>query len=183
MHIQTHCLTGWNIANLLPLGKRERFFAMLVSILPDLDGLTILFGEEAYQDYHHVLSHNLPVLSIFALVPACFSKPRFGCFVFYILILHLHLLMDYYGSGEGWSISYLWPFNSHEFMTGYGWEFYSWQNLTFGGLMVIWMMTIVYRKKRTPLEYIMPGLDRQLVNLIYRWINKLFSFFVKIIKA
>ncbi len=173
MHIQTHCLIGWNIANLLPLGKRERFFAMLVSIMPDLDVLSKVFGEDAYQDYHHVLSHNLPALTVFALIPACFSRPKSGCFIFYMLLGHLHLLMDYYGSGEGWSISYLWPFSNREFMTGYGWEFYSWQNLTAGGLMIVWMLAIIYFKKRTPLEYIMPKLDRQLVDIICRAVQRM----------
>ena len=95
MHIPTHILSGWCVANLLPLGPRERAVCVVAAAIPDLDGLGLLAvpfaGSHFYERYHHVLGHNLT----FAVI-ACLA---------YFALFHLHLLMDYYGSGPGWGIS------------------------------------------------------------------------------
>ncbi len=166
MHLQTHALLGWNAGNLIPrFGARERFFCMAASLLPDLDGLSMIAGWEVYLDYHHVLGHNLLFIVVASTLLAWFSKPRILSFFTYLVLMHIHLLMDYFGSGEGWTISYFWPFSNHEFGTHLAWEFYSWQNLTAGGLMILWMLAIIVFQRRTPLEYPMPKLDKQLVEL------------------
>lgn len=66
MHVPTHIMAGWCIGNLFPLTPHERIACMAAASLPDLDGLSILAGESAYQTYHHLLGHNL----LFALVIA-----------------------------------------------------------------------------------------------------------------
>lgn len=45
------------------------------------------------------------------------------------------------------------------------WPFYSWQNISLGFLCIAWTVAIARRQRRTPLEAIMPSLDRQLVAL------------------
>jgi hypothetical protein len=96
-------------------------------------------------------------------VLAAFSTRRLLTFAACLALTHLHLLMDYFGSGPGWGIPYFWPFDKHVYLTPQAWAFYSWQNLSTAGLMFAWMLLIVDRKGRTPLEAIMPSLDRQLV--------------------
>jgi hypothetical protein len=52
------------------------------------------------------------------------------------------------------------------------WEFYSWQNFLAGFLLLVWVLWIAVRDGRTPLEIIMPSLDKQLVQWLrqrFRW--------------
>ena len=74
MHIPTHILSGWVVANLLPIGRRERLFCMIAATIPDIDGLGIIVSEHWYTQFHHILGHNLlfglivsSVLAIMAL--------------------------------------------------------------------------------------------------------------------
>jgi hypothetical protein len=61
MHVPTHIMSGWCLANVVPgLTARERLFCMIAATAADLDGLSILFGQNAYWDYHHVVCHNPP---------------------------------------------------------------------------------------------------------------------------
>jgi hypothetical protein len=169
VHVQTHILAGWGIANLVPrFTRRERLMTMLASSLADLDGLGIVFGQEAYWDYHHRLGHNLPYGLLLCLVLAAFSTRglRLLGLCVYLLVFHLHLVMDYYGSGPGWGIPYLWPFSQTEWRRADAWPFYSWQNISAALATIAWAVFIARRQGRTPLEAMMPNLDRQLVGTI-----------------
>jgi len=168
MHIQTHVMSGWCFANCFQLNARERFLCMLAASLPDCDGLGIVFGQEAYWDYHHVLGHNFLVAVLLSLALAGFSNQKLKCFAVYLGLFHLHLLMDYFGSGEGWGILYLWPFRSDSYESERCWPLYSWQNLCFGAFFLAWTLLVAVRKKRTPLEWPMPGLDKKLVAALSR---------------
>jgi hypothetical protein len=109
VHIPTHILSGWCVANLLPLGPRERLFCMVAAAIPDLDGLGLLAapfaGPHFYERYHHVLGHNLTFAVVSAGVLTAFSTGawwrRAVAFAAYFALFHLHLLMDYYGRGRG----------------------------------------------------------------------------------
>ena len=167
MHVQTHILSGWCVGNLLPhFTPRERLFCMMAASLADLDGLSILAGREAYWDYHHVLGHNLPFGVLLCAVLAGLSTHRLTAFVVCLALFHLHLVMDYFGSGPGWGIPYLWPFDSHQWHDPDAWPFYSWQNISTAVFTILWALVIARRQGRTPLEALMPNLDRQLVGLI-----------------
>lgn len=147
MHVQTHILSGWVFGNLLPLRPRERLLCMIAASAPDIDGLGILYSEELYWDLHHKLGHCLlfGVALAIALVP-----------------FHLHLLMDYYGSGPNWAIYYYWPFSLHEWESEHAWPLFSWQNITAFAALFAWTIWIGWRHRRTPLELLMPSLDRKL---------------------
>jgi len=71
-------------------------------------------------------------------------------------------LLDYYGSGPEWHIHYLWPMKAMIIRNPHAWEFYSWQNMLAFALFLLWTICIGWKKKRTPLEIIMPSLDAQL---------------------
>ena len=59
MHIQTHILSGWCIANQFNFSPRERALCMIAAAIADLDGSGIFFGQKYYWEYHHKLGHNL----------------------------------------------------------------------------------------------------------------------------
>ena len=168
MHIQTHVMSGWCIGNCFQLTPRERLFCMLAAGLADLDGLGILAGQEAYWDYHHIVGHNLLVALALASGLTLFSTNRQRAFWVYLGLFHLHLVMDYLGSGPGWPICYLWPLSRWELVNWNSWELFSWQNIAFGLGCLTWVIAIAIRKGRTPLEAIMPKLDVQLVE----WLRK-----------
>jgi hypothetical protein len=76
--------------------------------------------------------------------------------------------MDYFGSGPGWPIYYLWPFSTWELVNWEAWNLSSWQNLLTFGILLAWTIGIISLKWRTPLEAVMPSLDRQIVQLLPR---------------
>lgn len=172
MHIQTHVLSGWCVANLVPLTPRERCLAMVAAGAPDLDGLGRLISHDHYLDYHHVWGHNLAFAVVGSAVLTAFSTHRGRCAVMYLMLFHLHFLMDYFGSGFGWGIRYFWPWSSRDFLTPHAWELFSWQNLTTLGALLVWTFGIIVRLGRTPLEALMPSLDRQLTDMIRRWCRR-----------
>ena len=167
MHIRTYILSGWAVGNLLPFGPRERLFCMIASSAADLDGLGIVFGREAYWDYHHVLGHNLLFTTVVAAALALLSSPgkRLLGGVTYFALGHLHLLLDYLGSGPGWPICYWWPLRRGHgscWLNPDAWPFHSWQNQSAGLAMIAITVAIALVARRTPLEALMPELDRKL---------------------
>jgi hypothetical protein len=173
MHIPTHLMSGWCAANLLPLNARERLLCMIAATGADVDGLGIIFGREsaAYWDYHHKLAHNLPFALLLAGILTIFSTRRVLAFVLYLALAHLHLLMDYLGSGPNWPIDYLWPFSNWRLRNDAAWPFYSWQNMVTALALLLWTIWIAYRRGRTPIELLAPRLDRSFV----AWLGSLIT--------
>ena len=52
-----HAELSWLGAQKL-FDRRDRMLVTLAGVLPDLDGLTLLGGEELYGKWHHVLTHG-----------------------------------------------------------------------------------------------------------------------------
>lgn len=174
MHIQTHILSGWCASNLgFALTSKQRLFCMIAASIPDCDGLGILLwpinhelGQNLYWDYHHRLGHCLIFgVLVSALLSAFSGSRRALCFPLYLLMFHLHLAMDIAGSGPGWGIHYFWPVNDRAYEVTWTWPLFSWQNILTFFVLLGWTVLIAIRKGRTPLELIMPSLDRQLIGL------------------
>lgn len=163
MHIQTHVMSGWCVANCIALTPRQRLFAMIAASAADLDGLGLVAGVDYYVRYHHLLAHNFTFGLILAAVLAAFSRHRFGVLCLYLGLFHLHLIMDYFGSGPGWGIVYAWPFSEASYQYQNAWELASWQNFVAAAALLLWTLLIAIKRGRTPLEAIMPSLDRKVV--------------------
>ena len=166
MHVPTHILSGWVAANAFPLTAAERLGCMIAASIADLDGLGIIFGEATYQRWHHVVCHNLPFGLLSAAVTALITTRgirRLPVAGLYLALFHLHLLMDYWGSGPGWPITYWWPFSDFRLVNWRGWELSSWQNTLAAAVLLGMTVLIAVTRRRTPLERLMPSLDRQLV--------------------
>ena len=164
-------MSGWCIANVFTLNARERTFCMAAATLADLDGLSRLLGQEAYWDYHHVVCHNLPFAALVSIALAAFSVHRIKGFVIYLALAHLHLVLDYYGSGPGWPIHYGWPIAGWTWVNPNGWEFSSWQNRVVAAVFVLWVVTIAVVQGRTPVELLTPDLDRRIVARLRRLVG------------
>jgi inner membrane protein len=168
MHVQTHILSGWCIANLLPCTPRQRLAAMVAATASDLDGLPIVYSVDAYQRVHHTFGHNVYFAVAVGLIAAAWARPAIGTFVLCAALVHLHLFLDYWGSGPDWHIHYLWPSYAWTWRNPRAWELYSWQNLTAFFALLAWTVAIAGRAGRTPLELLMPRLDRELVDGLRR---------------
>lgn len=147
---------------------------MLAASLADLDGLGVVMGldSEAYQHWHHRLSHNALAAVLVSAGLSLWTRARLRGFWLYLALFHMHLALDYVGSGPGWAVLYGWPFLPDAatwFECPYAWPLRSWQNLTAGGILLAWTLAIAVRQGRTPLEALMPSLDRQLVEVLRRW--------------
>ncbi len=171
MHIPTHLLSAWGIANHVPgLTRRERFFAMVAGTAADLDGLGMVVSDECYCTYHHVLGHNLLWGTLLAAGLAWKSAHRIKGLCLYLSLFHLHLVMDYYGSGRGWGIAYLWPFSKWEAVNRQAWDFSGWQNQAALSVFVLWSVAIFFWRQRTPLELV-PHFDQKLAGVVWRWLR------------
>ena len=164
MHIPTHILSGWCVGNLLPFNRRERLFCMIAASAVDFDGIPIVFGEEAYWAWHHKVGHNVFFAALMAGLLGALSSRRALAFASYFALAHLHLVLDFLGSGPGWPL-YLWPVSDLEVINPWAWPFFSWQNIVTAYALVAWTLWIAWRDRRTPLERLMPRLDQQLVAL------------------
>jgi hypothetical protein len=113
----------------------------LAGVIPDVDGLTLLAGEDAYGTWHHVLTHGALSAVLFSLALATFAVERRRVAFLSLGTFHLHLLCDLVGSGPGWPLFYLWPFSRDELMWSGQWDLASWQNAIIGllaSLLVLW---------------------------------------------
>ena len=87
---------------------------MVAASAADIDAVSSFFGDEAYWDWHHLRCHNLAFALILSAPLAAFSTLRIKAFFVYLALAHLHLILDYLGSGPGWPIHYGWPlFHCH----------------------------------------------------------------------
>ena len=172
MYIQAHAMSGWIVSNYLKLNARERFFSMLAASLLDLDGLGIIVSPDLYDTYHHVLGHNICFGIIVAGILTVFSMHKLKCFFLYLALFHLHILMDLVGSGELWTISYLWPFSKFELYFEHNWALFSWQNMVANFALLGWTIALIFTHKRTPLEYVTPKLDKKWTSAINDYFSK-----------
>ncbi len=162
MHIPTHMLAGWCLANVISLTPRERLFTMVAATVPDVDGLSLLAGIEAYGKWHHTFGHNALFAIGIATVLAVFSTHRWRACAIYLIAGHLHLVMDLFGSGVGWGIPYWWPFSAFAWESRHAWSLSSWQNFTAGIVTIVATVVIAIWKKRSPFECLAPTVEAHL---------------------
>lgn len=168
MHVPTHILSGWCVSNLLPLTPRERVLCMVAAAAADVDGLGIVVSQELYWDFHHKLGHGIAFGLLLASILAALSTRHLLALVAYLACFHLHLVLDSFGSGPDWPIHYLWPISDAAWLNPHAWHLSSWQNTTAAALLLAWTGWIAFRRRRTPLEVLMPSLDRKAI----AWIDR-----------
>ncbi|MBI4867842.1 MAG: metal-dependent hydrolase [Candidatus Wallbacteria bacterium] len=161
----THILLGWLIAHLGSSTRALRTWCLIAAIAPDVDGLGLLFGRETYVRYHHVLAHNFLFLALVTAVSACWVgwRPWDVGRVFASGLVHLY--GDYWGSGPGWPLYVLLPFDDTMVLNEAAWEFNGAESrLIFAGC-VLASCWIARRAGRTPFESLTAGMDRALADL------------------
>jgi hypothetical protein len=147
VHAELSWLVGARLSS-----RRDRVLVTLAGVMPDLDGLTLLAGEEAYARYHHVVTHGLPSALLFAAVLGVLGDRKGLVAALAFVTFHLHLVCDLAGSGPGWPIWYLWPVSSHETMWDGQWNLASWQNTLIGLLATLAVLASALPLGRTAVE-------------------------------
>ncbi len=144
----------------------------LAGVAPDVDGLSLLAGQEAYARWHHVLSHGLPAALLLCGLLAWRAEDKRGTFLLGLLAFHLHLVCDLAGSGDfalggsGWPVLYLWPLDHVELSWSGQWDLVSWQNTLIGLLATLACLLAALRWNRTPVELFSPTADAAVVRTV-----------------
>jgi len=157
-----HGELSWLLGQALP-HRRDRLLVTLAGVLPDLDGLTLLAGEDAYGRWHHVLTHGFAAAAGTTLALAALARRKAMVFGLSLAAFHLHLLCDLAGSGPGWPIHYLWPFSMAETMWSGQWNLASWQNTLIGLAATLACLACALWKGRTPVELFSLNADSKVV--------------------
>ncbi len=129
-----------------------------------MDGLSLLFGFEAYVRYHKVLAHNLLFGVAVVLASARWVGVRAGSLALVSLAYLSHLVGDYFASGPGWTMWPYLPFSARGYVCDCPFALFWWVNFvaTLGGVLVLF--GVAARDGRTPLEFVHAGLERGLVS-------------------
>ena len=161
MHVVTHLLAGWTLAEALGLKGRDRAVVAWSGVVSDLDGagMVVDWGNRLlgrpetayYERWHHVLGHGLPAaLVCLALAWALTHRRRATLAAF--ASFHLHLLMDLAGSRgtnpiDIWPIRYLAPLSDRlSFAWSGQWPLTGWQNTSI--TVALMLVTAVLAARR-----------------------------------
>ena len=157
-----HAELSWLIAQRLE-HRRDRILVMVAGIAPDLDGLALLAGRDAYEDWHHLLTHGFIAAIAATAICTAFAKRRLLVGLLSLGAFHLHLLCDLAGSGREWPIFYLYPFSRHATSWSGVWELASWQNSVIGLAVTLACLGCALKFKRTFVEVFSLKLDAKVV--------------------
>lgn len=180
MHVVTHLLAGWALAEQAKLEKRDKAIVAWASVAPDLDGVglpvdwaTRALGEgtSLYESFHHVAGHGLPAATVFTLICIPFLRRRALGAALVFLSFHLHLLFDLAGSGGGtpgdvWPLHYWWPFSDALVLWSGQWPLTSWQNTTLTVALLLYGLYRGARHGSSPLGLFSSRADAELVRAL-----------------
>src|SRR5579871_506047 len=167
-----HAELSWLLAQGLTR-RRDRILVSCAGVAPDLDGLSLLAGLDAYGKYHHFLTHGLAAAAVCAAICGALARSRLAVAALAFTAFHLHLLCDLAGSGPGWPILYWGPFARTEWYWSGQWPLSSWQNGVIGAVATLVCFGMALPLRRTPAEWISTRLDGVVVRTIRRRFGRL----------
>jgi hypothetical protein len=158
-------MLGWTIGVVAKADVRLCRYCVLGALLPDLDGVSYLFGAEAYGKYHHTFGHNVFTGLLFCAVATvhCRSWKALGLS---LLCFGSHLLADAWLSG--WLQYLFWPFSGKGYVFANAVDLAHPINLQLVYLSLAMPLALALLYKRTPFELLSPALDRLLVSTFSR---------------
>lgn len=180
MHLVTHLLAGWALANAVPLERRDRAIVTVAGIIPDIDALGLVVEHTPlhaviqanwFSEYHHVLAHNLGCALLIGVVSILFCRRRMVAPMLAFAAFHLHLLGDIVGSrgpdGYQWPIPYLLPFSNAWQVAWQGqWALDAWPNIALTLILLGLMFHFAWKRGYSPLEMISPRADAKVIDAL-----------------
>jgi membrane-bound metal-dependent hydrolase YbcI (DUF457 family) len=184
VHVVTHFLAGWALAESTPLKPRDRAWVTWASVAPDLDGagLFVDWGNKLlgrpetayYETWHHALGHSGVAALLVAACAFAWSIDRVKTTLLVLVSFHLHLLMDILGSRGSspidiWPIPYLAPFAMQPAWSWSGqWPLTSWQNTTITVLLLLLALILAVKRGYSPLGLFSAKADAGFVGALRR---------------
>lgn len=113
-----HGLIPYFIASFFTKNKKYWLLAFAGGIMPDLDGIPILFDLDLYYKIHHEFFHP-PIFGVALALPAAFFSNRFlglkkfSSAIAFALGFVLHSITDVLFTD--WPVKLLWPLSSQQF--------------------------------------------------------------------
>ncbi len=185
MHVVTHLLIGWTVAEHTVKERRDKALVAWASVVPDLDGLGLLadwagrgFGQHwgFYEQFHRVLLHGLPGALVCAALFACFAREKAHVALWALVSYHLHLIGDILGSRGGgpndfWPIFYMSPLSDAlTFQWSGQWPLTSWQNTSITIALMIYAIALAVRRGHSPVGLFSRKADARFVQVLRtRW--------------
>lgn len=168
MHVVTHLLAGWIVADQARLNQRDTEIVAWSCVIPDIDGVGMVVdaannllgrsGTTYYETYHHYLGHGLIAAIVATGVAYVFAIEKRKTAVLAFFAFHLHLLMDLAGSRGSnpmdiWPIDYLAPVSqAMSFAWDNQWPLTGWHNTTITILLMVFCLYIAPRRGRSPVS-------------------------------
>jgi hypothetical protein len=186
MHVVTHFLIGWTLADRLCKAPRDRALVTWAAVAPDLDGvgMVIDFGNRLvgrpdaawYEEFHHALGHGLCAALAYSALGFALGLERTRVALLALLSFHLHLLCDLAGSrgsfaDDIWTVPYLYPLSDRWTWSWSGqWPLTGWQNTTISAMLMAYVIALAVRKRYSPLSLFSSRADAAFVQALrYRW--------------
>ena len=172
-----HGMLAWLIAVMFSKNVNDRRLIVIAGVIPDIDGVFILFDQAAYNTYHHTFGHSFVFGIMVALVASGLSSDRIRVGIAAICAFGVHLLSDIFGSN--WAVKPLCPIS--EFAVGNP-DFLTnamiYDVINPGTFFIAFFIiaAIAFFKGFTPFEFISEKLDNRLVEF---FINPIKSCFEK----
>jgi inner membrane protein len=179
VHVVTHLLAGWALAEQAKVDKRDKAIVAWASVAPDLDGIGLpvdwaarAFGHELglYEAYHHLVLHGLPAALLLTLLSLPFLRQRWPAALLVFISFHLHILFDLAGSAGGnggadniWPVHYFYPFSDTAIAWSGQWPLTSWQNTTLTVALLLYGLYRAARHGSSPLGLFSARADAALV--------------------
>ena len=166
-----HLAAGWLVAEAYNLDYPKRRLVALASVAPDLDGLSIILGTDAFRTYHHLIFHNLLSLSVMTSLVAVLTRSGKATLAAFLGVT-LHFACDFVASD--WTLYLFEPFwdlrlNLTAVLPSWM-VVYLFQGLgtivVFG--LVVW---VAWRRERTFLEVFIRRGDLLMVRWFLQWLR------------
>jgi len=148
LHFLTHIGLSWIAASLGRRSAKDRWLITLAGVLPDFDGVGILWSEDAYVAAHRAVGHGLVFALAWLVVTVVHADRRQSAAVLGLLCFHLHLLLDLVGTG-GLPIRYFWPFSERGWSYAGRWTLASWPNAIVMSLTLLGVLWVGWRTSRS----------------------------------
>jgi hypothetical protein len=185
VHVVTHLLVGWTVAEHTVKSHRDRALVAWASVVPDIDGIGLIvdwitraFGHNwgLYEQFHRVALHGVPGAVLCTLLFAMLADDRRRAAAWVFVSYHLHLVGDILGSrGSGptdfWPLHYLMPVSDTATILWTGqWPLTSWQNTTLTIVLMAHVMALAVRRGRSPVILFSRRADESVVAVLQaRW--------------
>lgn len=166
-----HAELSWLAAQALA-ERRDRRLAVAAGLAPDLDGLTILLGGDAFERWHHGLTHGVAAAAVVALACGLAARRRVATAAAALLAFHLHLACDLLGSGPDWPLRYLWPWSGADLAWHRGWELDAWPNQLIGLAATLACLALAVPLGRTVVEVASARADAAVVEVVRRRLTR-----------